>query len=241
MPGRDARPPAPRSGATVSGQALLIGKPPAPAPQPHGSDPYCAKKELADDSLVVDGQGGIRSVFVRVVEAAGGPYAPPSEPVNVTQLDCRYRPRVLGAVRGQPVVVSNSDGTLHNVHALLGDTTLLNQVQVDSAAPLIDLQKALRQMDAAAPRPAEAPLRLRCDVHPWMSAYLFVLDHPFFAVTAEDGRFTLRNLPPGDYTLQAFHERLGTQSARIHVAPSEPAATPAKIEFRFTMEKAAPG
>lgn len=221
-------PPAPQTGAVITGRALFVGKLPAAAPQPRGSDPFCAALTLPDDSLVVDASGGLRSVLVRVVEAAGGPYAPPAEPVLVTQAQCRYKPRVVGAVRGQSVLISNSDGTLHNVHALVSGTTVLNQIQINAEAPRIDL----RPLSAAAA--ANNPLQLRCDVHPWMAAYLWVLEHPFFAVTADDGSFAIKNLPTGQYTLEAWHERLGTRRTRLTVSAAE--KSPEKIEFRFTLE-----
>ncbi|HRI51201.1 MAG TPA: hypothetical protein PLW65_13565, partial [Pseudomonadota bacterium] len=224
------RPPAPQSGATATGRASLIGKPPPVEAQPRGSDPFCAGLARTDESLVVDPRGGLQNVLVRVVEGGGGPYAPPAEPVRLTQTECRYSPRVLGVVRGQPVLVSNSDGTLHNVHALLGETTVLNQIQLNAEAPLIDLRQILAVTRTS-------PLKLRCDIHPWMAAYLFVLEHPFFAVTAADGTFTLKNLPLGEYVLEAWHERLGTRRAKLSVAAAAPASP---IEFRFALEPTAP-
>ncbi len=226
-------PPPPQSGAEVSGRAIFVGKPPAVAPQPRGSDPFCAGVTLQDDSLVIDlgsggPGGGLRSVLVRVLEAAGGPYQPPRSPVLITQSQCRYLPRVTGLVRGQPVLVSNSDGTLHNVHALVNGSTVLNQIQMNAEAPRIDL----RQVATAA---TSNPLQLRCDIHPWMNAYVWVVEHPFFAVTAEDGSFAIKNLPPGDYTLEAWHERLGTRRSKLTVAAAAP---PPKVEFRFTLEPA---
>ena len=229
--------PAPQTGATVTGRALLVGKLPPAAPLLRGSDPYCARSPIPDEAMQVDPQGGLRNVLVRVVDGAGGPYLPPAEPVTLTQTACRYRPRVLGVIRGQPVQVSNSDATLHNVHALLGQRTVLNQVQVDAQAPLIDLRQAVATATTN-------PLQLRCDVHPWMTAYLWVLDHPFFAVTGDDGTFAIANLLPGEYTLEAWHERLGTRRATLRIPPSPPSSTPpakpARVEFRFTLEITAP-
>ncbi len=225
--------PAPQTGTTVTGRALVVGKVPPAVTQAPGSDPYCARSPIPDEALLVDGQGGLRNVLVRVVEGVAGAYAPPSEPVLLTQSACRYRPRVLGIVRGQPVQVTNSDETLHNVHALLGQRTVLNLVQVNAAAPPIDL----RPMLAAA---KTNPLQLRCDVHPWMTAYLWVLDQPFFAVTAEDGTFSIKNLAAGEYVLEAWHEQLGTRRAKLSIPPSEAAAAKAAhAEFRFTLEKPA--
>lgn len=221
-------PPPPQSGAVISGRACFVGKPPAVEPQPRGSDPFCAGVTLPDDSLVIDSGGGLRSVFVRVLEAAGGPYQPPRSPVLVTQSQCRYLPRITGVVRGQPVLVSNSDGTLHNVHALVSGSTVLNQIQMNAEAPRIDL----RPVATAA---TSNPLQLRCDIHPWMSAYLWIVEHPFFAVTADDGSFAIKNLPAGEYTLEAWHERLGTRRSKLTVSAAAPAAM---VEFRFNLEPA---
>ena len=218
----------------MTGRALLVGKLPPAAPPPHGSDPFCARRPIPDEALLVDPHGGLRNVLVRVVEGADSPYLPPTEPVTLTQAACLYRPRVLGVIRGQPVQVSNSDATMHNVHALFGQSTALNQIQVDAAAPLIDLQPVV----AAA---KTNPLQLRCDIHPWMTAYLWVLDHPFFAVTGEDGSFSIPNLAAGEYVLEAWHEQLGTRRAKLTIAPSSTApAKPARTDFRFTLEANAP-
>jgi hypothetical protein len=228
--------PAPKTGAIVTGKATLVGKAPTAAPVVRGSDPFCARTPIADEVLMVDAHGGLRNVLVRVVAGAGGPYLPPTEPVTLTQAGCLYRPRVLGIVRGQPVQVSNSDATMHNVHALLGPRTVLNQIQVDPAAPLIDLRPVL----AAA---KTNPLQLRCDIHPWMTAYLWVIEHPFFAVTGEDGTFSIPNLAAGEYVLEAWHEQLGTQRAPLTISGSPSSTTPAKparIDFRFTVEASTP-
>ena len=219
---------APTTGATVSGTAVLTDAAalPRPVPESRGSDPFCARTPAIDESLVTGPGGALRDVLVRVTAGGGGPYAPPAEPAVFTQERCVYKPRVLAAIEGQEVLVRNADGTLHNVHALLGPRTLFNKIQLNEQAPPIRFRG----------EPTAGLVRLRCDVHPWMAASLWTVRNPFFAVTAADGTFTLRNLPPGDYTIEAWHERLGTQQSTLTIPAAGGAAPPPRLTFRFSLK-----
>jgi hypothetical protein len=145
---------------------------------------------------------------VRPAERQELPAAPaPAQPALLDQKGCRYEPHVLAMRVGQPIVVSNSDPLLHNVHALTMDNPAFNFGQ-----PTLDRGRNLGPMKAA------EVFKVKCDFHPWMLAYVHVFDHPYFAVTAEDGSYSIpAGLPDGRYTLVAWHERLGERDIVIEM------------------------
>jgi plastocyanin len=164
---------------------------------------------LYDESLVVGPGGGIANVVVSL-QAQGtelkGPL--PSGPAVLDQRGCQYQPHVLAVMVGQPIVVRNSDRFLHNVHALPVYNPAFNLGQ-----PTVDPGRAVGPMMLA------ERFRVKCDVHPWMGAYINVFDHPYFAVTGADGTFAIPGtVPDGRYTLLAWHETLGEKTAMIEVA-----------------------
>ena len=185
----------------VEGEVRFTGPVPEATALQRSSDPVCAKKQFNDEQLVVKGEK-IQNVVVRVVDKVPGTGAPPATPVILDQLDCMYRPRVQGAVRGQAVMIKNSDGTLHNVHSYEGTKTGFNLAQPPRANPI---EKKLQA--------ASDVVKMKCDVHPWMTGYVVLSDHPFFATTGEEGKFSIQGLPAGKYTLEAWHESLGTKKA----------------------------
>jgi hypothetical protein len=204
----------------IVGTIMFDGAPPAPRPLRMDSDPRCVGQSGAtSEVLVVGPSGGLQNVFVHVKDGLGARrYAAPTEPVQLDQQGCRYVPHVFGVQVGQPVLISNSDPTLHNVNANPKDNRPFNFGQVPKTPAVT------RVFDTA-----EVGVPFRCDVHSWMNAYAGVVSHPFFAVTKEDGTFEIRGLPAGTYTIELWHEQLGTQTQSVTVDGQ----TPAKVSAAF--------
>jgi plastocyanin len=198
---------------SVSGRVQFEGTAPQPAPLQLGSFAECAVQHegpiYADDVVVKD--GSLANVLVYVKQGLGDRiFAVPETPVVIDQKGCVFVPRVAAVQSGQPVRFMNGDPLAHNVHGVPQNASGWNfMLPVRGAARNVTIDKP------------EAVIELKCDIHPWMKAYLGVFDHPYFAVTGADGQFELRNLPPGDYEIAAWHERLGTRSATISLAPKE--------------------
>jgi plastocyanin len=184
------------------------------------SDPLCKPEPGAvSERLLVGAGNGLRNVFVYVKDGLGSrTYAVPTTPVTLDQKGCRYIPHVFGLQVGQQVSISNNDPALHNVHALPKVNREFNFSQSPGVPP--------------APRVFNAPevmVLFRCDVHGWMNAFGGVVAHPFFAVTKEDGSFEIKGLPSGTYTIEAWHEQLGTQTQSVVVDGK----TAAKVSLSF--------
>ncbi len=204
----------------IAGTITFAGTPPPARPLRMDSDPLCTPEPGAMADLLVVGPGhGLKNVFVYVKDGLGArTYATPATPQLLDQKGCRYVPHVVGLQVGQTLQVSNSDALMHNVHAVPKANREFNFGQPAKIPPV--------------PRVFDKPeigIPFRCDVHGWMNAYVNVVSHPFFAVTKEDGSFEIKGLPPGTYTIEAWHERLGTQSQSVTVD----AATPAKMTATF--------
>ncbi|MBI4886231.1 MAG: carboxypeptidase regulatory-like domain-containing protein [Acidobacteria bacterium] len=203
----------PATAGTVMGRVTFAGTPPKPAALRMDSDPACAQQGAGatDESVVVGDGGAVQNVFVYVKDGLGTLRFPvPSTAVVLDQKGCRYAPHVLGAQVGQPVEIVNSDPTLHNVHAVPASNQEFNTGQ-----PI----PGMKQTHVFSTREVMVPFK--CDVHPWMRAFIGVLDHPYFGVTGADGTFTLQGLPPGTYTVEAWHEKLGTQTQSVTIGPKE--------------------
>ena len=224
MPAADA-PPAfdPATAGSVMGMITLEGTAPAAETIRMNSDPACA--ELATDTeteyYVVGDSGGLGNVFVYVKEGLEGRNFPvPDEPAMIDQQGCRYTPHVFGMRVGQTLNIRNSDDTLHNIHATPAANAEFNMGQPIQG---MEFDRTFEE--------AEVMVPFKCDVHSWMNAYVGVLDHPYFAVTGNDGSFDISELPPGDYVVEAWHEELGTQTQNVTVGEGGTA----EVSFTFTV------
>jgi len=197
---------------TIAGTVKLTGTPPEMQMTKRQADPYCAKTPMKEEEVIVGAGGGLKNAIVRVSKGVTGRYDPPAASATVDQSACMYRPRVQGIVLGQPVQIKNSDMTLHNIHGYKGASTLFNKAEIPGQPPMVQQFSDADQI-----------VKLKCDVHPWMTGYVLVSSHPFFAVTGDDGSFKISGLPPGSYTLEAWHERYGAKTAEITVAADKPA------------------
>jgi plastocyanin len=203
---------------SVKGTIAYNGAPVKAEMLKRSGDAFCAKKSFADETVLLSKDGkALANVLVRITNAPAGAKAP-AEPVVVEQEDCMYRPRVQGAIEGQKIEFKNDDQTMHNVHAFSGTKTLFNAPQQPKAAPM---DKEAKASDV---------VKLQCDVHPWMRGYVVYGKTPFFAVSKADGSFEIKDVPPGKYTIEAWHEKLGTQKAEVTVEDGK-AADP-KIAFK---------
>ena len=202
--------------ASISGKVAFEGTAPKPKKIKTDADPQCAAmhadKPLMTSDVIVNGNGTLRNVFVYVKSGlpAGKTYEKPSTPVVINQKECEYHPHVFGMQAGQLLLIKNSDDTTHNIHALPTNNEEFNRAQPSGAA---DLKKTFTKPDVM--------VKFKCDVHPWMSAYVGVLDNPFYSVTGEDGTFSVKGLPAGDYEIVAWHEKYGEQSQKIKVGDGE--------------------
>jgi len=194
--------PAEKETFTLSGTVSVVGevKPPKPNKKV-GDDPPCCALHPDNlpplENLVVDASGGVRWSFVYVRKGLEGKeYEAPKTPVAIDQKGCLYTPHVVGVQVGQLVNFQNADPFLHNVHGLPFANKEFNFGQVKGAVSGVKF---------AVP---EVPLKVKCDVHPWMATYLCVVDHPFFSVTDAAGKFEIKGLPAGTYTLAVWHEGL---------------------------------
>lgn len=190
----------------ISGRIVFDG--PVPQnPVAKIDDAFCARENpngISSDTFAVE-SGGLNNVFVYVKSGLGNYYFDtPAEAVRVDQQACRYVPHVFGVQTRQPIEIINSDSTQHNVNAVASVNRGFNFGQ-----PLKGLK------NTATFTAPEVMVHFRCDVHGWMSAYAGVLDHPYFAVTARGGQFELKSVPAGTYTVEAWHEKLGTQTQTV--------------------------
>jgi plastocyanin len=207
-----ASPPEARAAGTIQGAVKLVGKAPEAATLNMKADPFCAKQPPAkDEEVAVGAGGGLKNVVVRIAKGGASAATPPSTPAVMDQNGCRYQPRVLVVQAGQTVEIRNSDSTLHNVHTYKGTATLFNLAHIQGTAPYKKKFPTVGDV-----------VKFKCDVHPWMTGYVLVTDNPHFAVSGDDGTFSIPNVPAGKYTVEVWHERFGTQTKEVTVSDGKP-------------------
>ncbi len=200
------------NGGTVAGRIWFPGEHPESESFKVPKDNHVCGIRKRDQTFIVDGtSGGLKNAVIEIVGvSAGKPLALPGPTLD--QAECTYVPHLQVAALGTQVVITNSDPILHNIHAWVGDKTLFNVAQ----PPVGKLQ--FRQDLAEV-----GPVRVVCDVHDWMAAYVYVVDHPYVAVTDAAGRFTIPDVPPGTYTLKVWHEGLGEVTREVTVTAGDTA------------------
>ena len=199
----------PATVASVSGTVKFDGAAPKPAKIDMSQDPACKGTNQAE-TVVVD-NGNLANVFVYVKEGLGDrTFAPPAEAAKLDQQGCRYHPHVLGVMVGQKVDINNDDPTTHNIHPTPANNREWNESQPPKA-PAIEKDFARE----------EIMLPVKCNQHPWMKMYINVVKSPFYAVTGPDGKYEIKGLPPGDYTLAFVQEKLGEQDQKVTLAAKD--------------------
>ena len=216
-------PSASSEGFSVSGVVIFEGKAPRPRVIDTRTDDDFCEAMYADTPLYADGasigpKGEFADIFVWIDTPPAGNYPPPESPVLLDQKGCRYTTYVFGMMVGQTLMVRNSDDTTHNVRGFARANRPFNFGQPPGLKPRTRVFKN-----------PEFPLKIKCDVHAWMRSFCFVMEHPFFAVTGEDGSFEIKNVPAGTYILKAWHEKLGELDQEITVAD----ASASKATFTF--------
>jgi plastocyanin len=201
--------------SSITGTVTFVGKAPTLRPLAMEADPVCARKHsgpVPNEMLVLGGGNTMGNILVWVSKGlpAGKTWPAVQKEAVLDQQGCLYKPHVIGMMVGQPLKILNSDALAHNVHTLPKVNKPFNR-----AMPA-NLKEVTTKFDK--PEPI---FQVKCDVHPWMGAYIGVFPHPFYSVTSTDGKFTISGLDPGTYEITAWHERLGTQTASITVGAND--------------------
>jgi hypothetical protein len=215
-----ATPAAQAGGGTIVGHVKLMSPSPANSMIRMGADPLCSKanagKRLTQDVVLRAADGGLANAFVDV--QGKFPASPvPAMPVTIDQQGCMYVPRVVGARVGQTLKISNSDPTAHNLHSL----SLTNGFNVSQPHAGMVYTFQLKSEDVM--------MRLKCDIHPWMFAYVGIASHPYVALSGADGAFRITGVPPGKYPIRVWHERYGRLTANVEVKAGQTAT----VDFTY--------
>lgn len=216
---------APTGSGVIKGVVNFTGTAPEmKVPTKRKDAEFCKTKDVKYNAVIVN-NGKLKDVFVRLANGSvKGDFKPPSTKAVVDQVDCMYTPRIQGVVAGQEIEIKNSDQTLHNVHTFKGTETWFNQAQPKGSEPIA---KELED---------HGIIKFTCDVHPWMRGFVVVTDHPFFAVSGDDGSFTIEKVPAGKYEIEAWHTLYGLKKASVEVADGKPA----EVTFTYDGKEAEP-
>lgn len=216
--------PSPQEGFALTGNVKIKGQVPRRKKIRMDADPKCAALHAEpplSEEVVADAEGNVQWAFVYVKKGLEGKkFEAPKTPAVLDQKGCQYHPHVLGVMVGQDIVIRNSDDLLHNIHALP-----FNNREFNFGQP----QKGMEEKKQFTT--PEIMVKVKCDIHPWMSAWVGVLEHPFHAVTGPDGNFKIEGLPAGKYTIEVWHEKYKSVSQEVEVK----AAT--SVNFELTEKK----
>lgn len=206
--------PDPATAGKVHGRILYRGAKPAKVVINMDSDVKCAEehggKPVSEEIVEVGKDGGLANAFVYIASGLEGKkFEPVTQPVVLDQKGCLFLPRTMGIRAGQPLDLRNSDKVTHNIHPVPKNNREWEQSQPPGAP---DAQHKFARTEVMIP--------VKCNIHQWMHAYIGVVENPYYAVTGPDGSFDLTNVPPGDYTIGIWHEKLGEQSKQVHLGPS---------------------
>jgi len=207
--------------AVLKGFVRLTGALPPAARLSMNADPCCAKLHpagLTAEDTIAGADGGLQNAVVFISDGLGDrTYELPHQPAMIEQKGCVYNPHVVAVRANQELDVMNNDATTHNLHPLPVNNREWNRAQAPGTRADMTFARE------------EVAILMKCNVHPWMRSYIAVFKHPFFAVTGKGGRFELNNLPPGNYTIEAWHEKLGTSTQKVSVGPG----VTKELEFVF--------
>ena len=199
-----------KDGGTISGKVKFDGKPPARKPVEISKDrEVCGAVPHYDESLVVDAGGGIANAVVSIPGVAKGAPLTPAKDVKFDQKNCDYTPHVLAFAAGSTVAIINSDGILHSVRT------------ESKRNPALDMAQPAFKRVMVVPVKYPELIAVSCDAHNWMHGWWFVAGNPYYAVTDAGGNFTIKDIPPGTYTLEVWQEKLGTETRKVTIEPGK--------------------
>lgn len=223
LTGASSAPIAAQGGATgtITGRVRLQGPAPPNAVIRMGADPRCSRatrgQRITQDVVLRSADGGLANAFVHL-EGKFPATPAPAEPVTIDQHNCLFVPRVAGARVGQTLQITNSDPTAHNVHSVSQTNGFNTSQPKQGMVYKVQLKTS------------EVMIRIRCDIHSWMTTYVGVIPHPYFAVSGADGTFTIARVPAGRHTIAIWHEAYGTLTRTVEVKPGGTAT----VEFSYT-------